>query len=384
MLVIGLVVLSSFLVVYTIVGYPVLLVVLSAVRSPNRNGRKSNPEGNWPSVTMIIAAHNEEAVIAEKLQNVQEIDYPGEFECLVVSDSSDSTDEIVRKTAPTSVTLLSLQERRGKSRALNSGVERASNDVIVFSDANTLYADDALRNLVPPLEKPDVGCVTGKLNLRNPDGETGEETYWRYELWLRRLESRLGTTVSVNGGMLAVRRTDFEFLPETTLVDDLAVALQQAADGRRIIFVEEAQAREWTVGELAEEYDRRIRISAGNFQLVERFWRLLTPWRGIIAFEFFSHKVLRWCMPLLLAVLFVATAGATALTVTPWVSVYLGIQTAGYVSGIVGLVSERGKSIAVVRYAAYFLAMNVAFAMGFVLYLQGTGTGVWNTTPRKN
>lgn len=380
--------------VYTYVGYPLLLAVLSVVDGSDSSDddpgtrRDADPpdadadaDAFAPSVTMVVAAHNEEDVVEEKLDNTRAIEYDGAFECIVVSDSTDRTDDLVRRHAGPDTRLLALDERRGKSHALNRAVEEADGDVLVFSDANTMYEPDAVAELVAPLADDSVGCTTGSLRLVDEEGSTTESAYWKYELTIRKLESKLGTTVSVNGGMLALRREEYRHLPEQALADDLVVALQQAAAGRRVVFAEDARGTERTTGDLWSEYDRRVRIGAGNYQALAWFRELLDPRNGVVALEFASHKALRWCMPAVLLATLVANVTVVVLAPSAPAAALLGAQLSCYGLAGVGMASERARSSSsLVALPAYFLSMNLAFAAGFRKFLSGPGVEVWKST----
>ncbi|WP_435156884.1 glycosyltransferase family 2 protein [Haladaptatus sp. DFWS20] len=333
-----------------------------------------------PSVTMIVAAHNEESIMQEKLENTRAIEYDGQFDCIIVSDSTDKTDTIVEQHAGTRTRLLSLEERRGKSYALNQAVAEATGDVLVFSDANTMYDSDAIIELVAPLADDAVGLTTGSLRLVDAEGKSTESSYWKYELGIRKLESKLGTTVSANGGMLALRRNNFDQIPEAALTDDFIVVLQQAMSGRRIVFVDSAKATEETTGNLWQEYRRRIRIGAGNYQSLVWYRSLLSPRHGLIAFEFFSHKVCRWCLPAVLLLVLLSNAVLATLIPSFLATTLLVGQLACYGAAVVGMASPRARSSALFGIPAYFLSMNLAFASGFVRFLSGTSIDIWTST----
>lgn len=360
--------------VYCYVGYPLLLFVLTT------NKESCETYSEWyPSVTMIVPAHNEATDIVEKLENIEQTQYPGEFDCLVISDSTDGTNELVQQYGGESVSLISLSERRGKSYAINHAAAIADSDIYVLSDANTLYEPHAVGALVAPLADRDVGVTTGKLAF---SGETndGESLYWRYELWLRRMESKLGTTVSINGGLLAIRTGDFEPLPTEALTDDFVLAMRQAQTGRRITYVPEAKGTETTTGDLRAEFHRRVRIGAGNFQALTWFWKLLDPRRGVIAVEFWSHKVLRWIMPGILVSITLLSALAALATNHAGYWLFLGLQVLAYGTAVLGLLNERVRSSPIVRIPTYFTVMNAAIGWGFIQYISGPSIAIWKKT----
>lgn len=366
------------LLAYTYVGYPLALLGLRAVRTPSPPDRYES----FPPVSMVVPVHNEADVIERKVENTLDLEYPGEFRCLFVSDSTDETDAILRREMTGEMDLLVLDERRGKSHAINRALSVVDTEIVVFSDANTMYESESLRPLVGPLADPDVGCVTGRLRLQEPDGGSGEGLYWRYELWLRRLEASLGTTVSANGGILAFRRMDLDPLPVRALVDDLVLTLRAAATGRRVVYEPEAVATERTPGDVFAEFARRVRIGAGNYQALVWFARLLAPTRGLVALQFASHKVLRWVAPWLLALALAANAILAGVVDGVVLDAVLGVQLGAYGLGLVGLASARARQLAVVRVPAYFLAMNAALALGSLRLLAGATAGIWTDTAR--
>lgn len=366
------------LLAYSYVGYPLVLHALGTLWSLPSPDRYES----FPSVTMVVPVHNESDVIRQKMLNTQSVDYPGEFRCLFVSDSTDETDTIVHREMTDWIDLLTLDERRGKSHAINRALDAVNSEVVVFSDANTMYEPDAVRELVAPLGDPGIGCVTGRLRLFDPEGESGEGLYWWYELWLRELEATIGTTVSTNGGMLAFRRDDIDPLPERALADDLVLTLRQAMSGRRIHYAADAVATEHTAGGVFAEFSRRVRIGAGNYQALVWFPHLLAPTQGIVALEYVSHKVLRWLGPWLLLLALTANAALVALTPNPISVATLAVQVVGYTLALVGLVSDRMRRFAIARIPAYFVAMNAALAVGCLRVLVGATEDIWTVTGR--
>ncbi|WP_254545802.1 glycosyltransferase [Halomarina pelagica] len=375
-------IISLSLCVYAYIGYPVVLLGLiffsTALPDIDEN------TDFLPSVTMVVAAHNEATIIKQKLRNIEQIDYEGEFNCLVVSDSTDNTDTLVERFKGPRTSLLSLGERKGKSYALNVAASTANGDVLVFSDANTMFDSDALSTLIKPLSDQSIGCVTGSLRLIDAQSQTIESIYWRYELWLRQLETDLGTTVSINGGMLAIRRKDFDPLPECAVTDDMVTALREASTDRRIVFVPGATATEYTAGGLWEEYSRRKRIGVGNYQTLVWFANLLNPAHSLTAFEFVSHKVLRWCMPFLLGSLTLSNVILVILSSSPVFDALMVLQSVFYLLAAIGMISSNLRSKPIFSMPSYFVVMNIAFTVGIWKFLMGVTHDVWEATPRVN
>lgn len=363
---------------YTYIGYPILLLLLGLLIGDEPDGS----EIYTPSVTMVVPVHNEAEVIPEKVDNTQNITYPGEFRCLFISDSTDGTDQLLRSAMTDMMELITLPQRRGKSYAINCALQTIETEVIVLSDANTMYEPDAINELVGPLYNDRIGCVTGQLRLSERGSDSGESVYWAYELWLRRLEARLGTTVSVNGGLLAFRSQDVEPLPEHALTDDFVLAMRQIRAGRRVHFEPSAIGYENDAGGIMEEFRRRVRIGAGNYQALVWFADFLIPWRvgGKVTLEFLSHRVLRWIAPWMLVVVLVASVGLVLLTDSLVSWMLLAGQTLAYLLGIAGLFNERLREFILIRLLSYFVAMNGALALGLLTLLHKNTVEVWRAS----
>ena len=293
-------------IVWTHIGYPFAAALLAKLRP-----RKVRKADVTPSVTVIIPAHDEESVIAARLDNLLALDYPAQqLEILVVSDgSTDRTDEIVEQYAPR-VRLLALP-RGGKLAALNRAVGESTREVVAFSDANTSWAPDALRKLVRNLADENVAYVCGKLRLERPDGTNREGVYWRYELWLRESESALGSITGGNGSIYAVRRTDYV---AHRFGQDLGLPDAMVKRGKRAVYEPEAIATEKPASSLEDEYRRKVRMFPWAWQHMFE-GRMLAGVGPLYFFELFSHRVLRYTSGLLHLVLLgssIALAGQLA------------------------------------------------------------------------
>jgi cellulose synthase/poly-beta-1,6-N-acetylglucosamine synthase-like glycosyltransferase len=284
-------------ILWTHLGYPLAAALLAKLRP--RAVRKADVT---PSVTAIIPAHDEESVIAARLDNLLALDYPAQqLEILVVSDgSTDRTDEIVVQyaTRDPRVRLLALP-RGGKLAALNRAVGDSDRDVVAFSDANSSWAKDALRKLVRNLADQDVAYVCGKLRLERADGTNREGLYWRYELWLRASESALGSITGGNGAIYAVRRTDYV---AHRFGQDLGLPDAMVKRGKRAVYEPEAIATEKPASNLEDEYRRKVRMFPWAWQHMFE-GRMLAGVGPLYLFELFSHRVLRYTSGLLHVVL---------------------------------------------------------------------------------
>ena len=376
---------SFFLVVYTYALYPAILFILSSL-SGKRTGKavgNTHVSPEHPSVSMVVAAYNEEKVIEAKLRNCMEIDYPADrIEFLIGSDgSTDRTNEIVSSFAEKDrrIKLLDFPDRRGKASVLNRTVAGAKGDFLVFSDANTMYEKDAVRRLIAPFSDPNIGCVCGKLVISRPEGSTSnDDLYWRYETWLKVMENRLGGVLGANGGIYALRSPLFVPIPADTIIDDFVIGMKVREQGFRVHYAEDAVAREETAESDKAEFRRRVRIGAGNFQSIALLKRLLWPAEGIFAFQFWSHKIIRWCVPFFLILLFLSN-----LFLARYGNGYLLLlvcQVLFYLLAILGhTTNQRGLLF---RVPSFFVSMNLAFFIGFFRYLFNVQKVTWERTER--
>ncbi len=270
---------------WTHAGYPLAAAALARLRP-----RPVQKDDVTPSVTVIVPAHDEEDVIAGRLANLREVDYP-ECEIVVASDGSrDRTSEIAASVA--GVRVLELP-RGGKTRALDSAVRAATSEIVAFTDANARWEPDALRKLVRSFADPDVGYVCGQLRLESPDGTNREGLYWRYELLVRESESLLGSVTAGNGAIYALRRTDYVEQGDPRSGHDFALPYQLAQRGRRAVYEPEAVAREKPARDLEDEYGRKVRMFARSWQHVAT-GRALRGGGATFLFQIVSHRVLRY------------------------------------------------------------------------------------------
>lgn len=374
---------SLALVAYSYLAYPVLIWLLSRLF-----GRRRQPtgfdDGNLPSVSLLIAAHNEERWIGQRLENALDQAYPpGQLEILVASDgSTDATADIVRGYAARGVRLVDLPQNRGKATALNQGIAECRGELVVLSDANTFFDRGALGHLARWFAEPSIGAVCGRLVLTDPaTGKNVDSLYWKYETFLKKCESRLGALLGANGAIYALRRDDYIPIPPDTIVDDFVVPLMvRMRTNRQIVYDAQAFAWEESPPEIGDEFRRRARIGAGGFQSLMRLWPLLSPTRGWIAFTLFSHKVLRWLCPFLLIVALVANV--LCLDTRPF-QVLLLAQLLFYVMALAGnFVPGSGLAVKLLRVPAMFASMNLALLCGFWRWISGRQRGVWQRTTR--
>jgi cellulose synthase/poly-beta-1,6-N-acetylglucosamine synthase-like glycosyltransferase len=366
-----------FLGLYPFVMYPALAYVLSRVWTrPVRKG------SGTPTVSILIAAHNEAACIRATLANKLALDYPrNRMDIIVVSDASnDGTDDLVRDFASLGVRLIRQPERRGKSAALNLGAGAATGEIIVFSDANSLYEPSTLQALVRSFEDETVGYVTGKMIYVDTDGSvTGDgcSAYMRYENRLREWETRLGSIVGVDGGVDAIRRSLFAPLRPDAL-PDFALPLEVVRRGLRVVYEPAAVLREHSVTNPRDEYRMRVRVALRALWAIRERPDLLNPIRhGLFAWQMLSHKVLRYGAFVPLLLLF-AVNGALAVD-SAFYRVLFWLQCAGYGSALAGfLLSGRRSLPAFLALPYYFVLIQAASCHAMLKLLAGQKIVVWN------
>jgi len=297
---------AVFLLFYVYFGYPLLLSAIALLRKKTTKAQESYE----PAVSLIIAAYNEEAVIGDKIENSLQLDYPRDkLEIIVFSDAStDRTDEIVKSYADQGIKLLRIEGRKGKTYCQNEAVKIARGEILVFSDANSVYEPDAIRKLVRHFADERVGCVSGELRYRGGGKAVeGERTYWKYDQIIKRLESMVSSLVTANGAIYAVRRNLYEPL-RADVISDFAEPLTIVQKGYRVIYEPEAVAWETTAKDPKKEFRRRIRIVTRSVHSLLRdgsLLGLLNPLRhGVFSIQLWSHKVLRWLSGLFLLLIF--------------------------------------------------------------------------------
>jgi cellulose synthase/poly-beta-1,6-N-acetylglucosamine synthase-like glycosyltransferase len=369
---------SGFFVFHTYLLYPLLLIVAAAAVQTwrdlrylhSREERRQPPREGLPlpGVSLIIPAYNEERHLPGKLQNLGVLDYPTDrLQIIFVSDgSTDSTNDILQSAESEIVEVMFLPERGGKSTALNRAVAAARHEIVVFSDAATLFARDAVKKLVRHFVDPRVGVVCGALQFQaSAESRETEGVYWGYESMIRLMESRLGVTLSGSGAIYALRRECFVPLAADTLVEDLVVPMNARALGFRVLYEPEARATDFAASTVAGEFTRRVRIATGSFQVLGRLLR--APLDVRTKFAFISHKVLRWIIPFLLIGMLVSSASLWQRPL--YRALFLG-QVLFYAWGALGYaLRARVPRVRYMLLGYYLVAMHLAFLVGFVHFL---------------
>lgn len=367
--------LSIFLIIYPSIIYPTLVFLLGLIR-PRPVKRCS-----WlPFVTVLIPAYNEAQTIAATIQNKLDQDYPRELlEIIVISDgSTDGTDDIVRELTCQNVQLIRREQRQGKAAALNEAVRCARGEILVFSDANSFFAPDAIRRMMENFADPEVGYVTGNLayKVRSP-GVAGKgcSAYIKYENALRLLETRASSIIGVNGGVDAIRRELYSDVPRQ-LITDFVLPLQVISTKHRVVYDERVHSFEAANSELGSEFRMRVRVGLRALQGIGYMRRLCNPFNyPWAAFSLISHKVIRYfCFVFLLIALItnlmmVSTSGYAA---------FFTVQIIAYLLALLGSRKKLPRLFPkLTLLPAYFFMTNLAFAVAAFKFLQGETMATW-------
>ena len=361
---------------YVYAGYPLLL------RAGAFGARYDWKYGltKLPFITIIVPAHNEEASIAAKIENLLASDYPRErMDILIGSDgSSDRTEEIVRGYVGDGVGLISFPQQHGKSAIQNGLVSLASGAILVFTDADCTFGSQTLRLLINNFADPAIGLVTGRPSFANPR-ETGvtrnEGIYLRYETWLRREESARGLLALASGSLFAMRRDLWQPL-DTSMGDDFALPLRVAIKGFRSVLDDRAVAvTQLTQNQADSMFRMKMRIIAKDFRALLVYREMLNPFRHrALALALWSHKLLRWLIPYFLIALFSAN---TLLLSSPLSRLFWGLQVAFYALACCGLYLRGAVRTAIVAIPTSFCIVNAAALMGTLSCILGRSFGQW-------
>jgi len=367
------------LIVYSYAGYALLIVLLAGVFGRLGKGADAAPV-RPVRATLLIAAHNEASTIRDKLENAVSLETsPHSLEIVVVSDgSTDGTSDVVRAFDHPAVRVIDIAEHVGKMPALNAGVAAIDSDVVVFSDANSKFRQDALRHLLRHFTDAAVGGVCGGLTVtkgRRSWLGRGEALFWAYDNAQKRAESALSGAVSAQGSLYAIRRELLEPLPPAA-ADDLLNSLRVVAKGRRLVFEPGAITEEAVSGNILEEFGRRVRSTEQGVRGLYIMRGLLNPFRhGFYSLQLFSHKVLRRMTPFLLPV-FLGLSLALAPS-HPFYAVIAILQVAGYAVVGLALAVPPLRRLPLVSFPTFFVVGHAAMALGVIRFLLGRRTERW-------
>ncbi len=383
-----------FILFYTFVGYSLVLFVLLKLKKllfPNRFLKTDKTYE--PDVCLFVTAFNEKDYVHQKVENSFSLDYPKEkIQYVWVTDGSDDgTPNLLKKYD--NLEVYHLNERRGKMHAMNRGVKFVKAPIIIFSDTNTILGNQSIREIVAKFSNEKTGCVAGEKRIVEKEADAaagaGEGMYWKFESWIKNMDAELNSAVGAVGELFAIRTELFEDVETDTLLDDFIISLRIAQRGYHIAYTPNAYAEETASLNVKEELKRKIRIAAGGVQTIFRLKSLLNPFKyGLLSWQYFSHKVLRWTLaPISLVLLFFVNLfiifQQNSWTEFQFYTLFLYLQIFSYLLAAVGWFFENRKlrfKILFVPY--YFVTINYASIRGIFRYFKGQQSVNWEKAKR--
>jgi glycosyltransferase involved in cell wall biosynthesis len=368
---------AAIFLIYTFAGYPVVLGLVALCR--NRPHRRAAID---PTVSIIIAAHNEASIISKKILNCLELIYPeSKYEILVASDGSDDgTADIVRSFADRGVKLIEIPNRRGKQYAQLQARDASRGDILLFTDAGVEFEPESLQKMVSNFADPLVGCVSSEDEIGTRKGWMGEQLYVQFEMGMRRLESRIGSLVTASGSFFAARRSVCDVW-HTDQTSDFFVVLNAVSLGMRAVVDPESIGRYGLVHSERAELQRKIRTIVNGLAVFFGHIQLLNPFRyGFFSWQLISHKLFRWLIPFAILVLLIANLFLW--TSSGFYQICLLLQCAIYGAGLLALAVDRFSGWKPTKLAGYFLLGNAATLMAWFYFLSGEKFVSWQPTQR--
>ncbi|WP_298616901.1 glycosyltransferase family 2 protein [uncultured Odoribacter sp.] len=380
-----------FLVFYTFIGYGIILYFLVKLKEAFAPAPIRYEPGEWPEITLFIAAYNEEAIVDAKMENCFQLNYPPQkLKILWITDgSNDKTNEKLGRYPEVSVHYI--PQRKGKTAALNRGIQFVETPFVIYTDANTMLNKEAIHEIIKEFSDPRVGCVAGekRIAVDNKDQAAagGEGFYWTYESKLKEWDSRLYSAVGAAGELFAIRTSLFEPLPEDTLLDDFILSMRIAQKGYKIAYCKSAYALEKGSADIKNEEKRKVRIAAGGLQSIKRLGNLLIPnpfHLGLLRFQYISHRVLRWSItPIALFLLPFLNIILVWLNPQLIYILLLAFQILFYLLAVCGALVQRKKiKIKILFIPYYFLFMNANVLKAFFSFHKYKGKGTWEKAQR--
>ena len=375
---------SVFLMFYTYVGYPLALWLI--LRSKGAAQPEVVGDSASPNVSIVISARNEEQTIENRLLDILKQTYPmGSLELVIVSDgSTDGTVSKLREMVPTlesaglnRVDIVDLADNAGKPNALNLAAQRCQGEILVMADARQTFDSNAITALVAELQDPVVGCVSGELHLIEDDEARGSGVemglYWKYERFIRGAESKISSVIGMTGAIYAIRKPLYSKIPEDTLIDDVLIPMNVIRQGFRAKFTSSARAFDKVSISPGQEWQRKVRTMAGNWQLVLRYPWLLSPKQNPAFISFLSHKVMRLLVPFLI----VTTLLGGFILMTPFYIAAATTLLLGLSVGLLGVILPLSRNVRIVSLAFFFLVLNAAVVVGLCRYLDPRKDMLW-------
>lgn len=378
-----------FIIFYTYIGYGIILYIIVKIKESIYHKAPVTDYTEWPSVSLLIAAYNEEDIISSKMDNCFALDYPKDkLHIIWVTDgSTDRTNDLLHGYER--VNILFSPERKGKTAAINRAMPHIETPLTIFTDANTMLNTQAIKEIALQFADPSVGCVAGEKRVIASDekesASVGEGIYWKYESFLKDLDSRLYSVVGAAGELFAIRTSFYIQMPVDTLLDDFIQSLEIAMSGFRTAYCKTAYACETGSENIEEEKKRKIRIAAGGLQAVYRLRSLLNIFRyGVLSFQYISHRVLRWTLtPFALILLIPLNIYICLFNDNQFYMTVLILQILFYSAAIIGyILSVRGKPVKLLYAIYYFVFMNLNVFRGYTYLRRRKGNGAWDKSKR--
>ncbi len=388
--------LSLFIVFYAYVGYGIVLFAMIKIKrlfgkSPKNTDAPKDED--WPKVTFVVAAYNEEDWIINKIKNCLEFDYPkNKIEYLFVTDgTSDRTPQLIEayeSPADVKIRLYHKDERKGKIAAVERIMKFVETPIVIYTDANTFVNKQAIKKIVRHYKNPKVGGVAGEkrieLGEKDAANSAGEGIYWKYESILKKWDSELNSVVGAAGELFSIRTELFEAVAPDTIIEDFYMTLRVAQKGYKMVYEPEAYAVETSSASVGEELKRKIRIAAGGIQAIIRLAPLLNIFKyGLLSFQYISHRVLRWTLaPLALPIIFFLNIYLAQSGDFLYQFLLTG-QILFYSLALIGFILEKQK----IKFKAffvpyYFCIMNYAVFRGFFRIIGGNQSVIWDKAKR--
>lgn len=382
---------SLFIIIYTFVGYGILLFILVKIKRIFKGKQQVNATEHLPTVSILVAAYNEEAIIVEKIKNTLALNYPKALlQLIFITDgSNDSTADLI---APfKEITLLNSSERKGKMAAIKRAIPFVKNEIMVFTDANTFLNEAAIAELVKHYQNEKVGAVAGEkrifVDTTADASAAGEGFYWKYESFLKKLDYELYSNVGAAGELFSIKTKLYQPVEEDTIIDDHMIAMRIAEQGYIIAYEPNAYAMETASANVHEELKRKIRIAAGGIQSIFRLKKAANPFAYFwLTFQYISHRVLRWTItPFLLITLVLVNLLLVIQCNSLFFTVFLIGQIFFYALAILGYVLEtKNIKLKLVFIPYYFCVMNYAVVAGIFRYFKRQQSAAWEKSIRKS
>lgn len=381
---------SIFLIVYTFVGYGFVLYLLVKIKGLFIKSFVFRTDAVLPSVTIMVAAYNEEDIIEEKIRNTLALAYPKDKLQLIFITDGSSDQTAARVSNFQEITLLHQDLRAGKMAAIKRAIPLITGEITVFTDANTFLNETAINELVKHYQNPKVGAVAGEKRIlveaAADASSAGEGFYWKYESKLKKLDYELYSNVGAAGELFSIRTALYQPVESDTIIDDHMIAMRIAENGYIIAYEPSAYAMETASADVKEELKRKIRIAAGGIQSILRLKKAANPFhQPVFTFQYISHRVLRWTIvPFLLILVFILN-GIIALTIPAvFYQVLFALQVLFYLLSITGFYFEqRNIRVKALFIPYYFCIMNYAVLAGILKYYNKNQSAAWEKSKRK-